>query len=228
MKRSDVTTIFRNIVGYSTRVYTSNSPTTLRMIRGMQAALGFRAHSGWAAMVAVKGTIDMLQVLERCRVVIADPEMLGSKQPFHAAAELPFSEAEALVHKAIESSRALALEAMSCAVNVLRMQRHQVTGCGVLLGSGNALPGIKGILASHTLIHTAEGEMFRDVLLWAARECRLPVTTVREKGLDATSLKRIGSLGKLVGPPWTQDQKYATLAALAALAEHRHAIKPRL
>jgi hypothetical protein len=157
-------------------------------------------------------------VLERRRIVIADPEMPGSKQPYHAAAELQFSEAEALVRKAIESSRALALEVMSAAVKALRSKGHEVVGCGLLLGSGKVLPGLERILASHALIHTAEGEMFRDVLVWAARECRLPVTVVREKGLEATAVKRIGSLSKLIGPPWTQDQKYATLAALAALA----------
>src|SRR5512132_4602761 len=86
----------------------------------MRTALGFRAHSGWAAMVAVAGTIDAPRVLERRRIVIADPEMPGSKQPYHAAAELPFLKAEALVRKAIESSRALALEAMSAAVTALR------------------------------------------------------------------------------------------------------------
>jgi hypothetical protein len=42
---------------------------------------------------------------------------------------------------------------------------------------------------------------------------------VREKGLDASSLQRIGSLGKLIGPPWTQDQKYATVAALMTLGD---------
>jgi hypothetical protein len=63
--------------------------------------------------------------------------------------------------------------------------------------------------------------MFRDVLMWAAKECGLPVIGVREKSLDAASLQSIGSLGKLIGPPWTQDQKYATLAALMLLAERR-------
>jgi hypothetical protein len=184
----------------------------------MRTALGFRAHSGWAAMVAVAGTIDAPRVLERRRIVIADPEIPGSKQPYHAAAELPFPKAESVVRKAIESSRALALEAMSATVRSLQLQGHEVGGCGVLLGSGKALPGLEGILASHALIHTAEGEMFRDVLVWAAQECRLPVTGVREKGLDGTSLKRISSFGKLIGPPWTQDQKYATVAALMALA----------
>ncbi len=184
----------------------------------MRTALGFRAHSGWAAMVAVAGTMDAPRVLERRRIAIADPEMPGSKQPYHAAAELPFPKAEALVGKAIESSRGLALEAMTAAVKILRSQGHEVAGCAVVLGSGKALPALEGILASHALIHTAEGEMFRGVLVWAARECGLPVTGVREKELDATALERIGSLGRLIGPPWTQDQKYATVAALMALA----------
>jgi hypothetical protein len=53
--------------------------------------------------------------------------------------------------------------------------------------------------------------------MWAAKESHLPVMGVREKSLDPASLERIGSLGKLIGPPWTQDQKYATVAALMAL-----------
>lgn len=169
-------------------------------------------------MVAVAGTMDAPRVLERRRIVIADPEIPGSRQPYHAAAKLPFPEAESAVREAIESSRGLALEAMSATVRALCAQGHEVYGCGVLLGSGKALPGLDRILASHALIHTAEGELFRHVLVWAAQECRLPVTGVREKGLDATSLQRIGSLGKLIGPPWTLDQKYATVAALMALA----------
>jgi hypothetical protein len=186
----------------------------------MRTALGFRAHSGWAAMVVVAGVIDVPRVLERRRIVIADPDIPGSKQPYHAASELRFPEAEALVRMATESSRAMALDAMAASVNALRSQGHEVAGCGVLLGAGKALPALEVILASHALIHTAEGEMFRNVLVWAAKEHRLPVTGVREKELDATSLKRIESLGKLIGPPWTQDQKYATVAALMALALH--------
>lgn len=183
----------------------------------MRTALGLRAHSGWAALVAVAGTIDAPRVMERRRMVIADAEMPGSRQPYHAAAGLPLAQAEALVRSAVESSRALAVEALSATVQRLRSRGHEVAGCGVLLGSGKALPGLEKVLASHALIHTAEGATFRDVLVWAAKECRLPVTGVREKELDAASLQRIGPLGKLIGPPWTQDQKYATLAALLAL-----------
>ena len=40
------------------------------------------------------------------------------------------------------------------------------------------------------------------------------INLMREKELDAASLNRLNSLGKSIGPPWTQDQKYATAAAL--------------
>ena len=185
----------------------------------MLTALGFRAHSGWAAMVAVGRALQAPRVLARHRVIIADPGLQGSKQPYHLAAQMPLSRAEVLVRKAIESSRALALEALSASVEVLGSQGHEVVACGLLLGSGKVLPRLEGILASHALIHAAEGEMFRDVLSWAALECNLPVTTVREKELPIASLHGITSLGKLLGPPWTHDQKYAILAALKSVGE---------
>lgn len=185
----------------------------------MRAALGFRAHSGWAALVAVAGTIDAPRILDRRKIVIADPELPGSKQPYHAAAELPFSKAEAFVQSAIESSRALALEAMSVSMKALCAKGHEIAGCAVLLGSGKTLPALEKILAAHPLLHTAEGEMFRDVLQWAAQESQLPFLGVREKSFAAVSLNKIDSLGKLIGPPWTQDQKYAALAAFTLLSK---------
>jgi hypothetical protein len=181
----------------------------------MRFALGFRAHSGWAAMVAAAGTLEEPRVLDRRRIVIADPEM---KQPYHAAAELPLAEAEAIVANAIASSRQLAIDAIAAAVDALQRKGHEVAACGILTGSGRALPNLEGILASHALIHTAEGELFRDVLIQAARECGLAVATLREKTVPVDALKTIATLGKLIGPPWTQDQKYATIAALSALA----------
>src|SRR5262245_31200754 len=57
----------------------------------MRTALGFRSHSGWAVLIAVSGTLDSPRILERRRIVIADVELSGSRQPYHAAAELPYS-----------------------------------------------------------------------------------------------------------------------------------------
>ena len=185
----------------------------------MLVALGFRAHSGWAAMVAVAGAPDTPRILDRRRIVIANPDLPGSKQPYHAAEGLPFAAAERLIQEAVESSRALAVEAISAVQKKLRAEGHKLAGCAVLTGSGKPLPELAKILSAHPLIHTAEGVMFREVLLWAAKESGLGVLAVPEKTLDAESLERIGSLGKLIGPPWTQDQKYAAVAAFRLLAQ---------
>jgi hypothetical protein len=183
----------------------------------MRVALGFRAHSGWAAMVAVAGTVDAPRVLDRRKIVIADPELAGSKQPYHAAAEIALAEAEVRIRQAIESSQGLAAEAIEVAIRALEREGHEVCGCAVLFGSGKPLPPLEAILASHALIHTAEGVMFREAIVWAAKQWKFPVSGIREKDLDPEWLTRVSSLGKLMGPPWTQDQKFATVAALKLL-----------
>jgi hypothetical protein len=61
------------------------------------AALGLRAHSGWAALVAVGGGPASPEVLDRRRIEMADdPE---AKQPYHAAEGLPLAKARALLER---------------------------------------------------------------------------------------------------------------------------------
>ena len=182
------------------------------MMAGMRIALGFRAHSGWAALVAAGGTIDLPHIVLRRRIVIADAELPGSKQPFHFAAEMPYDRAEAHIRKMVDSSRGLAAEAIEAAVKALRLDGHDVTAAAMLRGAGRPLPDLRSILASHALIHTAEGEMFRDVLVHGAKACGLQVVGVREKDLDPSMLQRLQPLGKRIGPPWTLDQKLAAAA----------------
>jgi hypothetical protein len=88
------------------------------------------------------------------------------------------------------------------------------------------------ILASHPMIHTAEGEFFRQAFRDACAELKIPVAGVRERELDerannalgkhaALVKKKISSTGKILGAPWTTDQKAAALAAALALGNHR-------
>jgi hypothetical protein len=197
------------------------------------AALGFRVHSGWAVAVAVTGSpgnpIVLPMVLERRRIEIADAAIPGSKQPYHAAAELDIGKAEKLIGRCRESSASLAAAAINSLVARLS-EKHRLVGSAILFGSGRPLPELAAILRSHALIHTAEGEFFRQVLVSAAESCSLPVTPVKEREawdrgagvwrleLDALQ-KRIDTLGRSLGPPWRQDEKLASLAAWIALAE---------
>ena len=192
------------------------------------AALGLRAHSGWAALVIVAGSSSAPQVIGRQRIETADPAIRGSKQPFHAAEPLPFPEAATLITKCRDSTTSLSSQALRTAIDDCKKKGFKPAACGVILGSGRTLPSLEKILASHALIHTAEGEFYRQALIDAAKLCDLPVLAVKERELfeqGSAQLKLtikqieavISDLGCELGPPWTQDQKYAALAGWLAL-----------
>lgn len=191
-------------------------------------AAGFRAHSGWAALIALSGPVEAPRVLVRRRVELCDPRDPHAKQPYHAAEPLQFAKAEKLVTACIATSQKLALRALQSLISDLERQGHQLAATAVLCASGRPLPDLKAILASHALIHAAEGEMYRDVLVRASTDCGISVSKIKERELLAqacasTSLpearlqQHLAVLGKQLGPPWRQDEKYATLAAWVAL-----------
>ena len=119
----------------------------------------------------------------------------------------------------------------------LKQQNRKVVGTGILASSGRPLPDLAATLKSHARIHTAEGEFFRDVLIRASESCSLSVLRIKEreiwdKGaavfkLSAADLQqRINGIGKSIGPPWTQDEKLASLVAWIALAESASSKSP--
>jgi len=192
------------------------------------AAIGFRAHSGWAAAVAVIGPPNAPAVVSRRRIEMRERGAAGPWQPYHAAAGLDIREAEQSVANCAARAAALAADGLRGMVEDLKRLGHAVVGCGLLLGSGRPLPPLEKILASHPLLHTAEGELFREALRAASRECGLPITEVKERGLftcaaeglhlPATRIERhLAALGKAIGPPWRQDEKFAAVAAWLAL-----------
>ena len=193
------------------------------------AALGFRAHSGWAVAVAVTGSRTGPIVLERRRIEIADAAIPGSKQPYHSARELDIRKADELIRRCRNRSEALAAGAID-AMLVQLTEKHRMAGCGILVASGRPLPDLEAILRSHALIHTAEGEFFREVLASASERRSLPVRRIKERevwdrGVEVFHLEsetlqqQIEDLGRSLGPPWRQDEKLASLAAWIALAE---------
>ncbi len=194
-----------------------------------KAAVGFRAHSGWSALVAVAAGARWPVVIDRRRIELADAAIPGSMQPYHAAEPMKLKDAEACIQRSIDQARLLAQRALHAAIDELRKSGHEVAGCGILLASGRPAPALAAILASHALIHTAEGELFRDALRYASERCKLPVTAVKERDLferAAAELRipsgelqrRVAEMGRAIGPPWRQDQKLAALVGWLALA----------
>ena len=190
-------------------------------------AIGFRVHSGWAAVVAVTGSPDHPAILDRRRVQIAEAPSSGPFQPYHRARELGVERGKVYLDQCREASQAFASAALETAIKHVGGDR--VRFCAVLTGSGRPSASLEATLASHAAIHTAEGEFFREIVCYASEFCGLQVRRIKEKelfnlagskfDLAPAKLKRtLDELGKVVGPPWQQDQKFAALAAWLAAA----------
>ncbi len=167
------------------------------------------------------------QVLDRRHISVVDGKIAGHAQPYHFAREQPPPQAKKHLARCAEVSLALAKEALRDIMQQISLHHH-VAGAAVLLASGRPLPELEKILASHPLIHTAEGEFFRQAFARAWEELGVPVTAIRERDVAAraeTVFKRaaaslpeeLAAAAKYLGPPWGQDQKAAALAAAVVL-----------
>lgn len=192
------------------------------------AAIGFRVHSGWTSLVAISLQGNLPEVLARQRPRLVETFSYTFRQPYHSAAKMPVEDAQKFVDKIRGQARELAVRAIRAAEADIRQQGCKLASCALLLASGRPLPELDKILASHAMIHTADGELFREAILHAGMRCKLKMTTIRERELlvRASSdlhvraniaAKSVADLGKAVGPPWSQDEKLAALAAWIAL-----------
>jgi hypothetical protein len=192
----------------------------------MNVAFGLKAHSGWAALVAVGQRDGDFVVVDRCRVELVADEW--AKQPYHAAENLKPDAARDLVQRGVEAAHRIAGREMQAAVKRERERNNEVTGCAVLVTDPMPDWSVDEILAVHFRMHKAEGVLVREALAGATKACGLKLVAIPEKlltkhaeralGIPASGLvKKIAALGKSVGPPWGKDQKDAALAALVAL-----------
>lgn len=191
--------------------------------------LGFRVHSGWATVVAVTGTDRSPIVVDRRRIELADPKISGSRQPFHAVAKLSLVEAEELIRRCADSTNKLARQSLRQLIDDFRLPAHAVVGSIMLEGSGRPLGTLQSTLASHAMIHTAEGEFFRQAITQATADCGPLLTRIKEREILDRATAELGlsleeihdrmlELGRTIGPPWRQDEKLAALAGWLVLA----------
>ena len=200
-----------------------------------QAAIGFRVHSGWAALVAVSLDEGAPVVLLRARPRLVRTFTYEFRQPYHTAERKPPSQADGIIARAKAEAAALACDAIHAAQTALREQSCELSHAALLLSSGRPLPKeLAEILASHALIHTADGELFREALIEASIRCGCSMFMEKEKTLLDTASRafdlspqelsaRLGGLGAALGAPWTQDEKLAAAAAWLSLVPSRAA-----
>jgi hypothetical protein len=204
----------------------------------MRVALGWKAHSGWAALVAVGGGLREPHLVERSRVELVAPgSEEWAKQPYHAAGGLEPDDACEVVERGVTFAHRLAADAMSTAKERCSAGSSEVCGCAVLVGRGMPSWTVHEILAVHFRMHQAEGELFRDALVAGARACGLALTTLPDKAALDAAARALGisrarldgtlaALGKAAGSPWGKDQKEAAAAALVAIERSESSARP--
>jgi len=194
-----------------------------------QVALGFKAHSGWASLIAVSVSGEKIEIFDRRRIELIEEGELWAKQPYHTAEGLEPKEARLVVKKGILSAHRVAIRRIKEIVRRYADSGHQITACGVLIPDPMPDWNTDEILSVHFRMHKAEGVLFPSALCLAAEKNGLMNMAVPEKQLDdlasramdksvADLTRMLAVIGKSVGPPWTKDQKMATLAAMIALA----------
>jgi hypothetical protein len=182
------------------------------------AAIGLRLHSGWASAVAiVYGRAPRL--VTRRRLILC--KLSHAKQPYHAAENMDLAEAGDFIARCRAATLALAAKELTA----LRrdVAEHAFAGVGLAASRAKPLPDLAHILRSHALIHAAEGAFYRDALMETAGKAGVRIAAInRNTASDLLTTSRdlrgaMEEMGKLAGPPWTVDEKLASLAALSLL-----------
>jgi hypothetical protein len=192
----------------------------------MKVVFGLKAHSGWTVLIVLGKQKDDLVVVDRRRIELVEHEW--AKQPYHAAEGLKSEIARDLVERGIAAAHKIAVREMRAALKREADRKNEVKACAVLVGSPMPDWSVDEILAVHFRMHKAEGVLFRDALIHAAKECKIKAVEIPEKELlsyaerelktPANKLSsQLSALGKTTGSPWGKDQKEAALAAMIAL-----------
>ena len=192
------------------------------------AAIGFAPHSGWAVMIAVAMARTGPGVVARARIPLIDDHDPDSKQPYHAVEFLCVEEAMGRLTGYMEVASTLAYDAIHAQAGELTARGYRLKAVGILESAGRKPSSLSSILASHALIHAADGDHFRNALSAAAENCGLSVHRIPARALDEFAAARlhlplgrlhgtVNNLGKQIGPPWGADQKKAALLAWSLL-----------
>lgn len=193
------------------------------------AAVGFRVHSGWTSLVAIALENGKPIVLTRQRPHLVATFSYTFRQPYHTAESMDLNEAEAFLEQQRSETRRLASEVLKSVQSDVAQQGYKVTRAALLTASGRPLPELAKILTAHSLIHSADGEFFREAISHACRKQKLAITSIKDRELiqvacaklrrlPAVLTRFVAEAGKPLGAPWSQDEKFASLAAWLALS----------
>lgn len=191
-------------------------------------ALAVARHNGWAWFVTVASRGTDFEVVDRRRVELIEADQ--PKQPYHHdALRISAAEAKRLLDAVHDSVHRCAARALGETLRVLG--DHGEVDLLAIDGPPRrpVLEDLEEILASHQIVHTADGELYRSIIVAEAIALGLGVfeaprgkafsIAAEALGLTAMQIETLaGELGKPLGAPWRKEHRAATALAVTALA----------
>ena len=207
-------------------------------VAGEGTVIGVVARTGWAVAISLTGPMGAPRFVARREMDLVPADLPA--QPYHAAAGLGLAAAEELLRQAEREAEDAAAAGLREAAGVPEAEVLQEAtglpetadlrevpggrpaGGGAILAvavviKAVSLPGsVADVLRSHAWMHAAEGVLYREAVLAAARRNGWPAHAVEESGLPDAGAA-LAALGAAAGRPWRRYEKDAARAALTLL-----------
>ena len=177
--------------------------------------MGAVTRTGSVVLVALDGVASAPGFSTRCELRLLPGDL--PSQPYHLAADLELADGEELISKVERGAE-------EAAAAGLRAMARQLPADATLLGVAVVVKAISvperlaDVMRSHAWMHAAEGILYRQAVLAAARRCGWPAHAV-----DATSLRaadhQLDAIARAAGRPWRRIEKDAARAAMSLLPD---------
>src|SRR5881296_1432941 len=145
------------------------------------AAIGFRVKSGWATAVILGGGSSPT-LLECGTVLLSDPAVPESKQPYHAALELPEKEGKTVVERLRKVVERAAARSVTELLQQSKDAGRAVRAAGLVVGS---MVDPASLHNDHIRAHALEGQLCARNPQGAQR--------VFQRGAEELALERVGA-----------------------------------
>jgi len=190
----------------------------------VKVSLGFRVKSGFAIAVALTGTAAAPVALARRIVLLSDPDVAETKQPYHDG----FGTAQEDLNVIARLTKIVAACATHSIADLLadpRLEGRTCRAAGLVVGS---VIDPAAVGNPHIRAHASEGRLFRTVLEDALRARGVTCTILVEKSLGTRASKALGcaaskikktvvGFGPVLHGPWRAEVKAAATAAWMVL-----------
>jgi hypothetical protein len=186
------------------------------VVAGEAIAIGAVTRTGAAVAVVLSGCGAAPRLVARREVALAPAGMPA--QPYHAAVGLEMADAEKLVSRAERGVQEAAIAGLRAVADGLPAG-SAVFGAAVVVKAVSLPVQLAGVRRSHAWMHAAEGVLYREAVLAAARARGYLARAVEASALPAP-VDAVETLGRAAGRPWRRIEKDAARAAITLLPQH--------